>query len=107
MSGLEPSNKSLFLAALEIESDAERAAFLQQACSDDDQLREDIESLLDAHRDPPEVLKRMDDVRRSVAQPIAQQPGTQIGPYKLLDQATFCESDVDTRSDIYSLGVCS
>ena len=36
MSRPKPSNKSLFLAAIEIESEAERAAFLQQACGDND-----------------------------------------------------------------------
>ncbi len=86
MSRPERSNKSLFLAAIEIESDSERAAFLRQACGDNDQLREEIESLLDAHSDPPEVLKQMDKVQGSFSQPITEKPGTEIGPYKLLQQ---------------------
>ncbi len=63
MSRSKPSNKSLFLAAIDIESDAERAAFLQEACGDNNQLQEEIESLLDAHGNPPEVLKRIDNAK--------------------------------------------
>ncbi|MHC4402210.1 MAG: protein kinase domain-containing protein [Planctomycetota bacterium] len=86
MSRPTPSNKSLFLAAIEIESEAERAAFLQQACGDNDQLREEIESLLDAHGDPPEVLRQMDNVQATIDQPITEGPGTMVGRYKLLEQ---------------------
>ena len=86
MSPSDPSNKSLFLAALEIETEAERAAYLQQACGDNRELREEIESLLDANANPPAVLKQMDDVCATIDRPITEQPGTQIGPYKLLQQ---------------------
>ena len=86
MSRPKLSHKSLFLAAIEIESEAERAAFLQRACGDNDQLREEIESLLDAHGDPPDVLKKMDNVQATIDRPVTEQPGTIIGPYKLLQQ---------------------
>ncbi len=46
----DPSQvESIFFAALEKESAAERAAYLDEACGDDDALRHRVEQLLDAH----------------------------------------------------------
>jgi hypothetical protein len=46
----DPSQvESIFFAALEKESAAERAAYLDQACGGDDALRQRVERLLDAH----------------------------------------------------------
>jgi hypothetical protein len=43
------SEKSIFLAALEKGSRAERAAYLDGACGDNLQLRGEVEALLAAH----------------------------------------------------------
>jgi serine/threonine protein kinase len=45
-----PDLDSLFLAALEIDSPEERAAFLTRACGDDVSLRAEVEKLLASHR---------------------------------------------------------
>ena len=86
MSDPKPTNKSLFLAALEIDAEAERATFLEQACGDNRQLCAEIECLLQAHRNPPEVIRQLDAAPPTLDQPPAEKPGTQIGPYKLLQQ---------------------
>lgn len=87
MTPSKPSNKSLILAAVEIESDAEREAFLRRACGEDDQLRAEIAALVDAHNNPPAVVKRIDNAQTAFAQPgISEGPSSVIGPYKLLEQ---------------------
>lgn len=50
--------ESLFAAALERSSPSERAAFLDQACADDRQLRVQVEALLRAHDNPDSFLDR-------------------------------------------------
>src|SRR5262245_23203643 len=77
--------KSIFLAAIDIESVAERASFLNQVCAGNAQLRGEVEALLRAHEQPQPLLDpaptpTIDDPRAS------EGPGTQIGPYKLLEQ---------------------
>ena len=42
--------------------------------------------MLDAHGDPPDVLKKMDDVQATIDRPVTERPGDTIGPYKLLQQ---------------------
>ena len=44
-----PNLDSLFLAALEIASADERTAFLERACGDDHELRQEVEKLLRSH----------------------------------------------------------
>jgi len=40
------TERTIFLAALEIGDAAERSAYLDQACGDDDELRRRVEALL-------------------------------------------------------------
>lgn len=76
--------KPLFHGALE-RSAHDRAAWLRQACPDDDALRADVEALLHAHEtaggflDAPAVLDGGLDDRVEQAEPLA--PGRQLGPY--------------------------
>ena len=51
-----PSEKTIFLQALEKESDAERVAFLDQACAENASLRASVEELLTAHFQPNNAL---------------------------------------------------
>ena len=44
-----PSAESIFFAALEKTDPAERAAYLDEACRGDDDLRRQVERLLEAH----------------------------------------------------------
>ena len=50
MSATSPDVKSIFGRALEIESPAERSAFLSEACAADPALRAEVEDLLRADR---------------------------------------------------------
>jgi serine/threonine protein kinase/tetratricopeptide (TPR) repeat protein len=93
MSETNPRTESLFAAALAIDSPAERAGYLDQACGADAQLRAQVEQLLTAY---PKVERFLEEpVLRecqppaptiSVDQAVSERPGTVIGPYKLLEQ---------------------
>ena len=90
--------ESIFAAALEKTSPAERDVYLKSACAGDPELRRRVDALLKAHEqsgdllDPPHNLpgpagfetisSALADPSRS--QPTAERPGTWIGPYKLL-----------------------
>jgi serine/threonine protein kinase len=82
----------LFLRAAEVESPDERRLFLDQQCSDDAALRAQVESLLAASAKVGSFLSQ--PAARALAasqetvdhEPIAERPGTIIGPYKLLQQ---------------------
>jgi tetratricopeptide (TPR) repeat protein/serine/threonine protein kinase len=90
----EPSlpAESVFAQALEIESAAERAVFLDRACGDNPALRAEIEALLRAHEqsgdllDLPENATVSTDRPRAARAEVADGAGTVIGPYKLLEQ---------------------
>src|SRR5262249_28900941 len=82
--------RSVFEHALEISSAAERRAYLDDACAGQPQLRSKVESLLNAHSDAGSFLGSspvadVAQVERTIDQQTAQ-PGTLIGPYKLLEQ---------------------
>jgi eukaryotic-like serine/threonine-protein kinase len=81
------SESGIFNAAVKLPPDR-RAAYLDQACGSDAELRGEIESLLHAHdamggflEDVPAGPESTEDF-----QPIAERPGTLIGPYKLMEQ---------------------
>src|SRR5438876_9357119 len=79
--------QSLFIAALEKEDAAERAAFLDHACAADPGLRQRIERLLQRHRQAGSFLESPDpNLVTTVAESAGERPGTVIGPYKLLEQ---------------------
>jgi hypothetical protein len=68
----------LFLAALEYEAE-ERAAFLDDACGDDDSLRREVESLIASHEQANTFIERpafeaaAEGLCRSVQKEIATQ----------------------------------
>jgi WD40 repeat protein/serine/threonine protein kinase len=80
--------ESIFFAALEKESSEGRAAYLAEACKDDAELRRCVERLLSAHARADGVIPSqapgLTDTRESP--PIAERPGTVVGPYKLLQE---------------------
>jgi hypothetical protein len=85
--------KSIFLAALEKESSAERDAFLSEACGDDARLRAEVEELLQAHDRPDNPLDALPAGVNAVSpagtmdfRPAAERAGTVIGPYTLREQ---------------------
>ena len=77
----------IFNAAAEIADPDERAAYLREACGNDLPLRGEIEELLDHDRSEDSLLDRsVPGIRATIDRPITEQPGTVIGPYKLLQQ---------------------
>jgi eukaryotic-like serine/threonine-protein kinase len=95
------SIESIFLAALEKRSPEDRAAYLDEACGGDEDLRRRVERLLDAHpkvgdfmEKPAAVAAATQPSAEEPAQqaatlpprPVTEGPGSRIGPYKLLQQ---------------------
>ncbi len=84
--------REIFEQAAEIASDAERAAYLDQACQGDAELRAQLEALLEGHFKGQGFLEgvptRAADVgptRRANA-PENEEVGTVVGRYKLLEK---------------------
>ena len=84
-----PNVEEIFFAALELESPEARSAFLDEACGDPE-LRRRVEQLLALDARANDFLEApasiADGDRRSESRPGVEEPGTVIGPYKLLEQ---------------------
>ena len=85
-----PSLKELFLAVLAVPP-PERPAWLEKSCGQDAELRRRVELMLAAHDTPQSLLDRLapaavppEAATADLACPESEQPGTVIGPYKLL-----------------------
>src|SRR4051794_30531973 len=92
--------ETVFFAALAKVDPAERAAYLDEACGADTELRRGVERMLAAHPQVGSFLRDDDAVHPSplagvgsemsgdatVDLPISERPGKVIGPYKLLQQ---------------------
>jgi serine/threonine protein kinase/tetratricopeptide (TPR) repeat protein len=78
--------ESIFGQALEIMSAAERVAFLDRACGNNQALRAEVEALLRAHDRSGDLLDIPEHAQHTTDQPASELPGTVIGPYKLLEQ---------------------
>src|SRR5437868_11623273 len=93
------TEETIFAAALELSDPAARAAYLDNACAGDADLRRQVEALLEAHAGAGhylEVPPGLDTTQepsggpaatadRPPARPI-EGPGSCIGPYKLLQR---------------------
>src|SRR5262249_53876610 len=82
--GIAMSHSEIFNAAVKLAHD-ERAAFLDRACGANRELRAEVESLLQAH-DARAVFLRDRVDRPPGYEPLAERPGSVIGPFKLLEQ---------------------
>ena len=78
--------QSLFLNALELASQSERDAYLNAECGGDDDLRAEVEQLLDHAVRLGQFLDPSNEPSPTEVRPLAEQPGDVIGPYKLLQQ---------------------
>jgi serine/threonine protein kinase len=85
--------ESILAAAVEMESEAERRKFVDDACAGDVQLKERVLQLIENHfragtflELPLAVLQGADGIQASVDVAKSEAPGTVIGPYKLLEQ---------------------
>jgi tetratricopeptide (TPR) repeat protein len=90
-----PSAKAIFLEAVERSDPTERERFLSEACGTNAELRRHVEALLRVHDEPDSLLDqeriqaqvivdRGEVTSPTIDQPAAH-PGTQIGPYKLIE----------------------
>jgi serine/threonine protein kinase/tetratricopeptide (TPR) repeat protein len=86
MSEVAADPKQIFLAALEQSSAAELQSYLDEACGGNVEVRSRVEALLRAHGDVGNFLGGQPTQNPTVDEPIAERPGTAIGPYKLLQQ---------------------
>jgi WD40 repeat protein/serine/threonine protein kinase len=75
--------EQLFNAAAELKNPVQRAAFLDAACGQNQQLRAEIEGLL---RHDQAAGRFLVEPAASLCRPVAEGPGAIIGPYKLLQQ---------------------
>jgi serine/threonine protein kinase/Flp pilus assembly protein TadD len=81
------NEQSLFIEALEKEGPAERADFLDRACAGALGLRERIERLLARHaRQGSGSEDALPPFVATIDLPVAECPGSVIGPYKLMEQ---------------------
>ena len=77
--------ESIFMTALEIESEAERRAYIKQACGEDAALQLQVEQLLNNHMQAGSFLNMNGENEAKPDSTQDNQP-TQIGPYKLLQK---------------------
>ena len=88
-----PSQEEIFEGALRLSTPEERAAYLDQTCGGNEQLRQSVEVLLKAHeqagpflQQPPAALSAKTFVISAEAAPVTEKPGDKIGRYKLREQ---------------------
>lgn len=85
----KPSLDSIFCTAIEIESAEQRRDYVVQACGQDAELLRQADRLLQAHFGAGSFLESPPAGAApspTIDQPFTEKPGTQIGPYKLLQQ---------------------
>src|SRR5713101_2404588 len=81
------SEEEIFHQALARSCPDERAAYLQQACSGNPELRASVEALLLANVGASGFMERpLSALAATLDEPMTERPGTIIGPYKLLEQ---------------------
>ncbi|MFV1967817.1 MAG: protein kinase [Pirellulaceae bacterium] len=87
MSSSPSAAKQIFLEAIEQHAPDRWPSFLDQACGDDAPLRQRVETLLEAHADGNSLLDHPAMAPAATSdRPITEQPGTMIGPYKLVEE---------------------
>ncbi len=81
------SDSGIFKGAVKLPAD-QRTAYLDRACGANQALRQEVESLLQAHEAPGSFLGQLGAARGRTEnyQPLPERPGTVIGPYHLLQQ---------------------
>jgi WD40 repeat protein/serine/threonine protein kinase len=85
----EPSRfDTVFCTAIEIQSGEARAAYIARACGGDNELRDHVQKLVAAHFRAGSFMECPDPKPATSVQEqkSTEQPGTVIGPYKLLQQ---------------------
>jgi WD40 repeat protein/serine/threonine protein kinase len=81
------SVETIFARAIEIAAPEERAAYLDQACQHDPDLRGEVAKLVGDHFRAGKFLEKPAvQIVATSEEPVSERPGTVIGPYKLLEQ---------------------
>src|SRR6476661_4482639 len=85
------NERDIFIEAIRKEDATDRRLFLDQACGNDLDLRQRVEILVQAHARAGSFLEPVVPALAGTLDlpgepPLAAAPGTQIGPYKLLQQ---------------------
>ena len=81
------NERSVFMAALDLDDPQGRSDYLDRACADDPALRAQVEQLLKAHEEPGSFMDRpAAPVDAAGVAQLGEGPGTVIGAYKLLEQ---------------------
>src|SRR5262245_56640274 len=80
--------ESIFFAALEKGAAQDRAAYLNEACAGDAELRRHVDRLLAAHPDVGNFLQSgpADGNTTRDESPLTERPGDDIGPHKLMEE---------------------
>src|SRR6185369_12879414 len=84
----QPTARSVFEQAVEIQSAEGRSAFIDQACASNSQLREEVNALLRSYESASTFLESpvLGDFQAPEGLVSSERPGSYIGPYKLLQQ---------------------
>ncbi len=75
--------ESIFMAALEIQTEAERHQYIEQACGNDHALRYEVEKLVEDHFQAGSFLG-LDSHSHSTQNDHVDRANTRVGPYLLL-----------------------
>jgi serine/threonine protein kinase/Tfp pilus assembly protein PilF len=88
MSDRQKDEKTIFRAAVQLKTPAERTAYIDKVCGADLALKARIMALLQAHEDKGDFLEGIiEDLGVTLDDsPLTEAPGTVIGNYKLLEQ---------------------
>jgi serine/threonine protein kinase len=88
MSDMPTDAKSIFLAALEIQEAGERATFVARCCQGDEALQRRVDDLLRAYGESGGPLDKLAAAiaPTRLGEPIREQVGSTIGPYRLMEQ---------------------
>jgi WD40 repeat protein/serine/threonine protein kinase/tetratricopeptide (TPR) repeat protein len=80
--------EAIFFAALEKGAAPQRAAYLDEACAGDPDLRQRVERMLAAQAQAGSFLEQpaLSPALTVDEQPVSERPGSVIGPYKLMEQ---------------------
>jgi serine/threonine protein kinase/WD40 repeat protein len=87
MSDPQPELRAVFCAALDRQTAAERADYLDEACQGRPELRQRVEALLQAHEEASGFLQEPSEsqVLTVPGEPVSERRGTAIGQYKLME----------------------
>jgi serine/threonine protein kinase/tetratricopeptide (TPR) repeat protein len=78
---------AIFDDARQIEAPDARRLYIQEACGEDRALRERVEALLRVHEEEHSFLQTPTERERVTIEGLGgESPGTQVGPYQLLEQ---------------------